>query len=117
MIRFTATLLAAAAVAQWIFSWLGEISQASIIINVFMLGMTWLVYRMVAGISDRRRFTQVYLATIVVKMLATCSLMIVLIFLDKPHARSNVIFLLVLYAIFTAIEVGFLIRAARAKQP
>lgn len=113
------SLFIAAAGAQLIAIYSGWMSGQlvfSTVANVFMLGLTVLVFRIVSAISDRQRFTQVYLATIVIKIIAVCSLVAVLIVLDRDHARSNVVFLLVLYALYTAIEVAFLVLAARSKQ-
>jgi len=115
MLRFTATLLAIALVAQCIALFGGWVSTVpAVIVNVFMVGLTLLVYRIVSGIADARRFTQVYLATIVIKILATCSFAVVLIILDRTHSRPNAILLLVLYIVFTVIEVGFLVHSRRS---
>jgi len=114
MLRFTITLLAAAVVAQCIVLSGNWISTApSIVLNVFLSGLTLLVYRIVSGIADNRRFTQVYLATIVIKIIAACSFGGVLIFLDRSNAKPGVILLLVLYFVYTAIEVSFLVRSRR----
>ena len=119
MFRFTASLLAVAALAQLIAlysGWMTGPPVFSVLMNVFMLSLTLLVFRIVSAINDRQRFTQVYLATIVIKILAVCSLAAVLIILDRNHARSNVVFLLILYAFYTAIEVAYLVLAVRSKQ-
>jgi len=119
MFRFTVSLFVTAAAAQLVAiysGWMSGPTMFSLIMNVFMLGLTALVFRIVSAINDRQRFTQVYLATIVIKILAVCSFAAVLIVLDRDHARSNIVFLLVLYAVYTAIEVTFLVLAASSKQ-
>jgi len=118
-LRFTLILLGVALVIQWVTAHSGLIApppSASLAVVVFMYGLTVLVFRIVSGISDRQRFTQVYLITVVIKILATCGMVVTLILLDKSNARANVVFLLILYALFTAIEVGFLVLAARANR-
>jgi hypothetical protein len=115
MFRFTATLLVTASIAQCIALYGGLVPLVpSLVVNAFMFGLTLVVYRIVSGIDDVRRFTQVYLATIVIKILAACSFAVVLIILDPANGRSNVILLLILYIAFTAIEVGFLVRSRRS---
>jgi hypothetical protein len=119
MFRFTASLLVTAAVAQLVAvysGWMPGPPVFSVVVNIFMVGLTTLVFRIVSAINDQQRFTQVYLATIVIKILAVCSFAAVLIVLDRDHARSNVVFLLLLYAIYTAIEVAFLVLAARSRR-
>jgi hypothetical protein len=118
MLRFTGILFFTAAAIHLIAfysGWLTSSVSVSVIANVFMFAMTLTAYRIVSGIDDQRRFTQVYLATIVIKIIAACAFTAVLIVLDRAHAKSNVVFLLVIYAVFTAIEVGFLLHAVRSK--
>jgi hypothetical protein len=53
-------------------------------------------------------FLQLYLLTMVVKVLAYCAYNLVMIMSDRPAAIGNVVFFMVAYFIFTALEIAFL---------
>jgi hypothetical protein len=53
-------------------------------------------------------FTQVYLITVVAKILLYGIFVVVIIVADRPNATSNAVFFLVGYFLFTALEVIFL---------
>jgi hypothetical protein len=55
-------------------------------------------------------FLQLYLLTMVVKLLAYCAYNLIMILSDKPAAVGNVIFFMVTYFVFTMLEIGFLYR-------
>lgn len=116
MLRFTATLLAVAVVAQGLagFSgWLSSPPTISIVVNVVLVLLTVVVYQVVSRAGDQQKFAQAYLLTIVIKILAACILVVVAILADRVHARANVIFLLILYVVYTGIEVSFLLLLRR----
>lgn len=60
------------------------------------------------------RFTSVYLLSITVKIFLSCVFVIILILVDKPSANYNVVFFLIGYFIFTAVEVAFLLLKKKA---
>ena len=53
-------------------------------------------------------FLQLYLLTMVVKLLAYCTYNLIMIIDDKSGAVANVVFFMATYFIFTALEIGFL---------
>jgi hypothetical protein len=53
-------------------------------------------------------FLQLYMLTMVVKLLAYCSYVLIIVRSDKTAAFSNVIFFMITYFVFTALEIGFL---------
>jgi hypothetical protein len=55
-------------------------------------------------------FVQLYLLTIAVKLLAYGAFLGLVIWTDREGAAHNVVFFMVVYAVFTALEVGFLLR-------
>jgi hypothetical protein len=55
-------------------------------------------------------FVQLYLLTMVVKVLAYLLFCYVMISNDRPSAVGNVVFFMSTYFLFTAIEIGFLYR-------
>jgi hypothetical protein len=55
-------------------------------------------------------FVQLYLLTMVLKVLAYCAYNLVVVLKDKPSAAGNVVFFMLTYFLFTAVEIGFLYR-------
>jgi hypothetical protein len=61
--------------------------------------------------STREQFMMVYLLTIVLKLLVSLIYAVVIMLLDKPGAVPNVLFFLLLYIVFTILEVIHLFRS------
>ena len=116
MTRFGVSLLVVG-VAAWCVAWFGRwlniAPVAAGVAEAILFVATLLVYALVTHASDPQRFTQMYLLSIVVKMLVTCVVIVVLILVDKNHARGNVLFLFVVYVLFTIVEVIFLMQFKR----
>jgi ABC-type uncharacterized transport system permease subunit len=55
-------------------------------------------------------FVHFYLASIAVKLLSYGAYLALIIWKDRPGAQANVVFFISVYALFTALEVGFLWR-------
>jgi hypothetical protein len=53
-------------------------------------------------------FLQIYLASMVVKLIAYCAYNFLIIVRDRPNAFGNVIVFLIVYVVFTGIEITFL---------
>lgn len=70
---------------------------------------TGLLYRHLYSVS-REYFVQLYLLTIALKILAYGAYIFIVVMKDKPGATANVMFFMVLYIVFTALEIGFLYR-------
>ena len=117
MIRFVVTMLLVAVTGEWIARYTGLLAPTihATVSNSILLLVTLLYFRLLSNIQDQQRFTQVYLMSIVVKILLACILIVVLILLDKSHARSNVIFLFSMYVLFTMTEIIFLVRLRSAR--
>jgi len=117
MTRFTVVLLATALAGELLTRYLNfiDLTWAATIASCILLLATIVLFRVMSGTADPQKFTQVYLLSIVAKILLACALIVVLILIDKSHARSNVIFLFVMYVLFTVIEVVFLVRLRSAR--
>jgi hypothetical protein len=121
MIRFVLSLFVIA-VAAWCVARYGgwiDISPISASVSEGILFIaTVAIYVVAMRVNDPQRFTQVYLLSIVLKILVACILIVVLILIDKAHARSNVLFLFTVYVIFTIAEVVFMIQLRpRPREP
>ena len=112
MIRFSFVLLATALAGELLARYLDimSISSAATVADGVLVVATVVLFRVMTRMEDPQKFTQVYLLSIVAKILLACALIVALILIDKPHARSNVIFLFTMYVLFTIIEVVFLVR-------
>ena len=112
MIRFSLTLVATALAGELLVRFAGwlNISLSATVANGILLLTTVLLYRAMSGIEDPQKFTQLYMISIVAKILLACVLIVVLILIDNSNARANVIFLFIMYVLFTVIEVLFLVR-------
>ena len=60
--------------------------------------------------SNNQTFTQVYLLSIVCKLLTYGVFILLIIFSDRPGAALNAGFFIAVYFAFTAVEVGFLFK-------
>ena len=83
----------------------------------FLYVTTWLVALTTSILfvylyrSDKTRFfVQFYLASMVIKLIAYLAYNLVVVLEDRAGAFANVIYFLLAYFLFTAIEIGFLYR-------
>lgn len=67
--------------------------------------------------ADAEKFTQLYLLSIVIKLLISGGFVVVFLILDPENAERNTVFFLVAYVIFTAAEVIFLLLKSGRRQP
>jgi hypothetical protein len=114
MTRFLVTLFAVSISVEMFARYSGWVNSGlATLSNAILVTVTILFFRLMSGIEDPQKFTQVYLLSIVAKILLACILIVILILVDKSTARSNVLFLFLMYVLFTVIDVVFLIRLRR----
>ncbi|MEJ1239134.1 hypothetical protein WBG78_13445 [Chryseolinea sp. T2] len=87
--------------------------QTAAILAVF----TIVIYRYLDKIEKPELFIQIYLLSMTIKLIAYGVYVVLMIVDDKPGANSNVLFFLILYVVFTALEVGFLHRKIAGNRP
>jgi len=87
--------------------------QSLIILSIF----TVVIYRYLDRLKSPEIFVQIYLLSMAVKLLAYGVYVVLMIVDDKPGANKNVAFFLILYVIFTALEVVFLYRKIAGNRP
>jgi hypothetical protein len=117
MMRFVLALLLIALAGELIARYSGMTGSSvyATIANAILLAGTAILFRLMAGVDDPQKFTQAYLLSIIAKILLASVLIVVLILIDKPHSRANVIFLFSMYVLYTVIEVLFLVRFRRER--
>ena len=103
----TAILLGSAVFAAGVF---GVLQIPSFFLSTLALltGSTGLIYRYLHKADSGAFFVQMYLLTMVIKVLAYGTYNLIMILRDKASAVENVVFFMVTYFIFTALEIGFL---------
>lgn len=77
---------------------------------IFLLFGTSLLYVYLNKLNKPEFFVQLYLLTMVVKLIAYGAYNFIIILDDRNKAVPNVMWFLVLYFIFTALEIAFLYR-------
>jgi hypothetical protein len=77
---------------------------------VFLVFGTALIYRYLYKLDKPDIFVQLYLLTMMVKFLAYGAYMLFVILEDRPSAAPNVAFFMIVYFIFTVLEIVFLYR-------
>ena len=79
---------------------------------IFLFLSTVGLYRFLLRIKQQRPdfFVQFYLATMVVKLIAYGAYLFVIATNQKTKAMDDVVFFMVVYFVFTALEIGFLFR-------
>lgn len=78
--------------------------------TLFFLTFTTLVIYYYLLKTRAEQFVQLYLLTLVIKIVAYAGYCLAIAVKDRDNAGGNVIFFLVTYFIFTALEVTFLYR-------
>ncbi|HEX6893367.1 MAG TPA: hypothetical protein VF141_21800 [Chryseolinea sp.] len=124
MIRFFVVLLVAAGVTAGLtilalhLSWINALPSFFYQILLFLVFATFVVYRYLYNVNKPDFFVQLYLLTMVVKFIAYGVFNLIVILEDRPGAAPNVAFFLVIYLLFTALEVAFLYRKiSRSERP
>lgn len=116
MIRFFAVLLAVALMVGGLtllarhLLWIGSVPSFFYQIILFLLFSTFVVFRYLYKVEKPDFFVQLYLLTMVVKFIAYGVFNFIVILEDRAGAAGNVAFFMVLYLLFTALEVAFLYR-------
>jgi hypothetical protein len=84
---------------------------------ILLLITTLVIYKYLYRIKQPAQFTQLYLLMMVVKLVAYMGYNILMVLEDRKGATANVLFFLLLYFLFTALEIVFLYRLVTAKPP
>jgi hypothetical protein len=95
------------AVQQHVVSGLPSFFYQTLIFLVFSTGV---IYGYLYKAGSTGFFVQLYLLTMAVKMLAYGAYIFIIVHQDKQGAFANVVFFMIIYGLFTALEIGFLYR-------
>jgi len=120
LIRFFVFLVLTALIlggAVWIGHDQGFFSMPSFFFKtlLFLVFGTALIYRYLIRVEKPELFVQLYLILMAVKLIAYGAYCGVIITQDKAGAAANVVFFMIVYFAFTALEIGFLFHKISAK--
>lgn len=83
----------------------------------FLYESTWLmafvttvIFMYLYRVAKPTHFVQLYLLSMVVKLLACFAFALLMVLTDRPGAIPNTVYFLVVYFIFTSFEIAFLYR-------
>jgi hypothetical protein len=77
---------------------------------LFLLFGTFMIFRYLYRVEKPDLFVRLYLLTMVLKFIAYGAFIFLVILEDRDGAPANVVFFLLLYLLFTALEIAFLHR-------
>jgi hypothetical protein len=77
---------------------------------IFLTFSTAMIFVYLYKANNPGFFLQLYLLTMVVKLLAYCAFCLVMILTDKRSAIGNAVFFMSTYFVFTVIEIAFLFK-------
>ena len=116
MIRFFLTLVGVTllfVLAAWIIidqQWVTSLPSFFYQTLIFLFFGTGLLFVYLYRFDKPDFFVQLYLLTMAVKLLAYGAYNFFMVMEDKMGARQNVVWFMILYFIFTVLEIGFLYR-------
>lgn len=84
---------------------------------IFLVFSTGLIYVYLYQAKKPTFFLQLYLLTMVLKLLAYCAYNFVMILNDKMNAVGNVVFFMITYFLFTVLEIAFLYHKISGQNP
>jgi len=84
---------------------------------LILAAFTAVIYRYLDRLKQPGLFVQIYLLSMAVKLIAYGVYVVLMIVDDKPGANKNVLFFLILYVVFTTLEVAFLHRKIAGNRP
>jgi uncharacterized membrane protein YjjP (DUF1212 family) len=111
LFRFILTvLLVAAVLAGSVLLFVPEQPSFLFQTSFFLLFTTITTYRYLQRATNPEDFVRLYLGMVVLKLMMGLGYALVMVMTDRASAAGNVVYFLISYFLFTAIEVGFLYR-------
>ncbi|MDH4090179.1 MAG: hypothetical protein OEV74_00550 [Cyclobacteriaceae bacterium] len=116
MIRFGIVLIVSALVVggltwgAYALQWIDQFPSFFYQTLIFLVFSTTTIFAYLHKINKPDFFVQLYLLTMAVKLLAYGAYNLIMIIKDNVGASVNVVFFMMLYVIFTVLEIAFLYR-------
>lgn len=84
---------------------------------IFLVFSTSVIFVYLYQANKPTFFLQLYLVTMVLKLLAYCAYNFIMILNDRASAVGNVVFFMVTYFLFTILEIAFLYHKISGQNP
>jgi hypothetical protein len=116
LIRFGIVLIVSALVVggltwgAYALQWIDQFPSFFYQTLIFLVFSTTTIFAYLHKINKPDFFVQLYLLTMAVKLLAYGAYNLIMIIKDNVGASVNVVFFMMLYVIFTVLEIAFLYR-------
>jgi len=81
-----------------------------------MAFITTVIYLYLYRSRNESHFVQLYLLSMVVKLIACLAFIVLIVLEHRQRAVANAMYFVVVYAVFTATEIGFLYRQISASR-
>jgi hypothetical protein len=110
IVSLTVTAACIAGILLWSVDqgWLGSRPSFAWPSLLLLFFTTTLIYSYLHKSKDSGFFTQFYLLSMIIKLIAYMGYCYFVIIEDKPQVMQNIVFFMVVYFVFTILEVGFL---------
>ena len=122
MYLFLATILVLTLLLPWTASfffshgWLHELPSFLYPSTWLMAFVTTIIFLYLYRAGKEAHFVQLYLLSMVVKLIACLAFVLMMVLEDRQGAMTNATYFLIIYVIFTAAEIGFLHRKISASR-
>lgn len=122
MVRFLVSLLALGLlISGSLFTalrldWISQAPSYHVEILIFVFLTTLILFSYLHRAAPGPHFVQLYLLTMVLKILGYGAFGLIVILSDRPGAASNALLFIITYFMFTATEVIFLYRKIRGRR-
>lgn len=90
------------------FGWPGRVPSFALVTLLFLYFATAVIYGYLHRLRGSTSFIQFYLFLMVVKLVGYLGYNVVIVVKHKPGAMANVVFFLLVYFVFTVLEISFL---------
>jgi len=97
--------------------WISQFPTFFIQTTIFLLFSTATIFAYLYHANKPEFFVQLYLLTMALKLVAYGAYNLLMILKDKAGASVNVVYFMILYAVFTVLEIAFLYRKISGSAP
>jgi hypothetical protein len=96
--------------------WISEVPSFLYQSTWLMAFITTVIYLYLYRSRNESHFVQLYLLSMVVKLIACLAFIVLIVLEHRQRAVANAMYFVVVYAVFTATEIGFLYRQISASR-
>ena len=83
---------------------------------IFLAFATSIIYLYLYRVKKAAAFVQLFLLLTVIKLIAALGFSLLIVLKDRPQAKMNILFFIIIYMAYTGLEVAFLYRQTRTEK-